>query len=242
MPGLIHGIEAGKVRDNLARIRDQVGPEVELLAATKYVPVEEMGALAEAGVTLVGENRLQDLEAKRERWGDAFHWDFIGNLQSRKVKKLLPLVPPDPLGRHRLGARPARPPRRARYRGPGRGQRRRRGGQGRRRPGRAGRFHRALPGQGLGADDDAPVQRGSGGLAAPFRPPGRARGRASTTPPFDGYQPRFRGCSTGGRDHPPLGNGPVSLGSALRICSARHSPLRLRQDSRFESRMRRRWL
>ena len=51
-----------------------------------------MGALAEAGVTLVGENRLQDLEAKRERWGDAFTWDFIGNLQSRKVKRILPLV------------------------------------------------------------------------------------------------------------------------------------------------------
>ena len=68
------------------------GPGVEILAATKYVPVEEMGALAEAGVTLVGENRLQDLEAKRERWGDAFAWDFIGNLQSRKVKAILPLV------------------------------------------------------------------------------------------------------------------------------------------------------
>jgi uncharacterized pyridoxal phosphate-containing UPF0001 family protein len=55
------------------------------------VPVEEMGALAEAGVELVGENRLQDLEAKRERWADAFLWDFIGNLQSRKVKDLLPV-------------------------------------------------------------------------------------------------------------------------------------------------------
>ena len=51
-----------------------------------------MGALAEAGVTLVGENRLQDLEQKRERWGDAFEWDFIGNLQSRKVKRIVPLV------------------------------------------------------------------------------------------------------------------------------------------------------
>jgi len=50
-----------------------------------------MGALAEAGVELVGENRLQDLEAKHERWGDAFAWDFIGNLQSRKAKRLLPL-------------------------------------------------------------------------------------------------------------------------------------------------------
>jgi hypothetical protein len=62
-----------------------------LLVACKYVPVEEMGALAEAGVTLVGENRQQDLAAKHERWGDAFEWDFIGNLQSRKVKQVLPL-------------------------------------------------------------------------------------------------------------------------------------------------------
>jgi uncharacterized pyridoxal phosphate-containing UPF0001 family protein len=92
MPGLIHGIEAGKVRANLERIREQVGPEVELLAATKYVPVEEMGALAKAGVELVGENRLQDLEAKRERWEGDFTWDFIGNLQSRKLKRILPAV------------------------------------------------------------------------------------------------------------------------------------------------------
>jgi uncharacterized pyridoxal phosphate-containing UPF0001 family protein len=65
---------------------------VEVLAATKYVPPEEMGALAEAGVDLVGENRLQDLAAKRARWGEAFEWDFIGNLQSRKVKGILPLA------------------------------------------------------------------------------------------------------------------------------------------------------
>jgi PLP dependent protein len=80
------------IRDNVARVRDRAGPEVEILAATKYVPVEEMGALAEAGIELVGENRLQDLEAKRERWGDRFAWDFIGNLQSRKVKGIVPLV------------------------------------------------------------------------------------------------------------------------------------------------------
>jgi PLP dependent protein len=89
MPGQIHGIEAEKVRANLERVRAEVGEGVEVLAATKYLPVEEMEALTEAGVELVGENRLQDLEAKRERWGDAFEWDFIGNLQSRKVSKLL---------------------------------------------------------------------------------------------------------------------------------------------------------
>jgi pyridoxal phosphate enzyme (YggS family) len=89
---LIRGLEAERVRANLERVRERAGSRVEILAATKYVPAAEMGALAEAGVTLVGENRLQDLEAKRERWGDAFAWDFIGNLQSRKVKRILPLV------------------------------------------------------------------------------------------------------------------------------------------------------
>ena len=92
MPGLIHGVEAERVRANLEQVRERAGSEVEILAATKYLPLGEMGALAEAGVTLVGENRLQDLEAKQERWGDAFAWDFIGNLQSRKVKRILPLV------------------------------------------------------------------------------------------------------------------------------------------------------
>ena len=92
MPGLIHGLEAGKIRGNLERVRERVGPDVEILAATKYVPLEEMAALADAGVELVGENRLQDLEEKRERWGEEFTWDFIGNLQSRKVKRILPLV------------------------------------------------------------------------------------------------------------------------------------------------------
>jgi uncharacterized pyridoxal phosphate-containing UPF0001 family protein len=91
MPGLIHGLEPEKIAANLARAREIAGPEVEILAATKYVPLEEMGALAEAGVRLVGENRQQVLLAKHERWGDAFEWDFIGNLQSRKVKQLLPV-------------------------------------------------------------------------------------------------------------------------------------------------------
>ncbi len=91
MPGLIHGLDPAKIAANLAEARDLAGPDVEILAATKYVPLEEMGALAEAGVRLVGENRQQDFDAKHERWGDAFEWDFIGNLQSRKVKQLLPI-------------------------------------------------------------------------------------------------------------------------------------------------------
>ena len=91
MPGLIHGLDPARIAANLGSVREAVGDRVEVLAATKYVPLEEMGALAEAGVTLVGENRQQDLSAKHERWGDAFEWDFIGNLQSRKVKLLVPL-------------------------------------------------------------------------------------------------------------------------------------------------------
>jgi uncharacterized pyridoxal phosphate-containing UPF0001 family protein len=90
MPGLIHGLDPTRIAANLERVRERAGESVEILAATKYVPLEEMGALAEAGVELVGENRQQDLEAKHERWADAFAWDFIGNLQSRKVKRILP--------------------------------------------------------------------------------------------------------------------------------------------------------
>jgi uncharacterized pyridoxal phosphate-containing UPF0001 family protein len=88
----IRDIDPERVRANLERVRAEAGPSVEVLVACKYVPVEEMGALAEAGVSLVGENRLSDLEEKRDRWGSSFEWDFIGNLQSRKVRDVLPLV------------------------------------------------------------------------------------------------------------------------------------------------------
>jgi uncharacterized pyridoxal phosphate-containing UPF0001 family protein len=74
------------VRRNYQRIRAEVGPEVTIVAATKYVSVEDMAVLAEAGVEVVGENRAQDLEAKHAVYGDAFRWHFIGRLQSRKAK------------------------------------------------------------------------------------------------------------------------------------------------------------
>jgi uncharacterized pyridoxal phosphate-containing UPF0001 family protein len=90
MAELIHDIDAAVVRANLDEARAFAGAGVEILVATKYVPLEEMGKLAEAGVELVGENRQQDLAAKHERWGNSFTWDFIGNLQSRKVKQVLP--------------------------------------------------------------------------------------------------------------------------------------------------------
>jgi PLP dependent protein len=79
-------LSAEQVRERLARVRDQVGPEVTIVAATKYVPVAEMAVLAEAGIEVVGENRAQDLEEKHAAHGDTFHWHFIGHLQSRKAK------------------------------------------------------------------------------------------------------------------------------------------------------------
>jgi pyridoxal phosphate enzyme (YggS family) len=102
MAELIHGLTAERVRANLAAVRADVEAActragrdpaaVEILAAVKYVPLEEVGVLADAGITLAGENRAQELVAKAERWGDRLTFDFIGHLQSRKVKQVLPHV------------------------------------------------------------------------------------------------------------------------------------------------------
>jgi uncharacterized pyridoxal phosphate-containing UPF0001 family protein len=77
---------AATIAERYARVRDEVGPSVTVVVATKYVTAEEMSALAEAGVEVVGENRAQDLERKHELHGDAFRWHFIGHLQSNKAK------------------------------------------------------------------------------------------------------------------------------------------------------------
>jgi pyridoxal phosphate enzyme (YggS family) len=79
-------LSADAVRERYARLQAQVGPGVTIVAATKYVSVADMAALADAGVEVVGENRAQDLEAKHAVYGDAFRWHFIGHLQSRKTK------------------------------------------------------------------------------------------------------------------------------------------------------------
>jgi PLP dependent protein len=88
---LIRGLDARRIADNLARIREEIGDEVQVLAAVKYVAVEELGALAEAGIAVVGENRAQELEVKAQAHPE-LTWDFIGHLQSRKVKHVLPYV------------------------------------------------------------------------------------------------------------------------------------------------------
>ena len=80
------------VRTAYARVREEIGPDVTVVVATKYVSPDEMAVLAEAGVEVVGENRLQDLEAKHARYGDAFRWHFIGHLQSRKARAVSTLT------------------------------------------------------------------------------------------------------------------------------------------------------
>jgi PLP dependent protein len=89
MARLISGLDAGRIRANLERLRAELPATTEILAAVKYVPLEEIGTLADAGVTLAGENRAQDLAAKATAHPE-LRWHFIGQLQSRKVKQILP--------------------------------------------------------------------------------------------------------------------------------------------------------
>jgi pyridoxal phosphate enzyme (YggS family) len=92
---LIVGLRAEVVRQNLERIRAEIADagrdpaEVEILAAIKYLPAAELAALADGGVAVVGENRAQELIAKQDVAADRFSWDFIGQLQSRKVRDLV---------------------------------------------------------------------------------------------------------------------------------------------------------
>jgi hypothetical protein len=88
----VAGIDPARVRANLERVREQIGDAVEICAAIKYVAARDLPALAEAGIGLVGENRAQELVAKQEEHGPLFEWDFIGALQSRKVKDVAPRV------------------------------------------------------------------------------------------------------------------------------------------------------
>ena len=91
-------LDPDRVRANLERVRERIAaagrdPDaVEVCAATKYVAEAALPALAEAGIRLVGENRAQDLLAKQELHGGLFEWDFIGALQSRKVRDVAPAV------------------------------------------------------------------------------------------------------------------------------------------------------
>jgi PLP dependent protein len=92
------GLEVARVRENVERVRERIAAagrevaDVRICSAIKYVPADELGVLAEAGITLVGENRAQELRAKQANHRDRFEWHFIGALQSRKVKEIAPNV------------------------------------------------------------------------------------------------------------------------------------------------------
>jgi pyridoxal phosphate enzyme (YggS family) len=107
MVELIRGLSAPAIRANLERVRAEIAAarehapachlpgaphDVEILAATKYVASEDLPVLAEAGVRLVGENRAQDLQQKLDAHRELFEWDFIGQLQSRRVRMIVPHV------------------------------------------------------------------------------------------------------------------------------------------------------
>jgi hypothetical protein len=102
MAQLIHGLQVERLRSNLKAVRAEVAAaaqlserdplEIEILAAAKYVPCEDLPALASAGIVLVGENRVQDLQEKVATHGDLFTWDFIGALQSKHVRAIVPHV------------------------------------------------------------------------------------------------------------------------------------------------------
>ncbi len=102
MAELICGLTVERVRANLAEVRERItaaaaragrdGASIELVVAGKYVAVEDLAVLGDAGIEVIGENRAQDLQAKVDAYGDTFAWDFIGHLQSRKVKLVAPLV------------------------------------------------------------------------------------------------------------------------------------------------------
>jgi pyridoxal phosphate enzyme (YggS family) len=102
MVELIAGLRAEQVRDNLAAVRAEIAvaaeragrdpSEVDVLAAAKYVQIGELPVLAQAGIALVGENRAQDLQAKMTACGELFEWDFVGTLQSKHVRAIVPHV------------------------------------------------------------------------------------------------------------------------------------------------------
>jgi pyridoxal phosphate enzyme (YggS family) len=79
-------VTADSIRAAYREIVQEAGEAVTVVAATKYVALEDMALLVDAGVTVVGENRAQDLERKHAVYGDVFQWHFIGHLQSNKVK------------------------------------------------------------------------------------------------------------------------------------------------------------
>jgi len=77
---------SGTIREAYEAVCAEAGTGVTVVAATKYIAPAEMGVLADAGIEVVGENRVQDMQKKHELVGDSFRWHFIGALQSNKAR------------------------------------------------------------------------------------------------------------------------------------------------------------
>lgn len=103
MVDLIEHIDPQAVAARLADVRGRIDtactragrdPEgVDVLVATKYLVADQVPLLADAGVRIAGENRVQALVEKVALPGaERLRWEFIGHLQSRKVPDVLPHV------------------------------------------------------------------------------------------------------------------------------------------------------
>ena len=187
---------AETIRAAYARIREEVGPGVTIVAATKYASLEQMALLAEAGVEVVGENRAQDLERKHAVYGDTFRWHFIGRLQSNKVKivnRICELV-------HSLESESAA----RRLEVPALVEVNLSGEESK--AGIAPDGACGLPGvvpAGARPDDDAARVGRSRGLTAGVPPPPGARGRPRPRRALDGNEPGLPSRGRGGRDADP---------------------------------------
>ena len=201
------------MRENAERIREEIGG-AELLAAVKYVALEELEVLAEAGVTLLGENRAQDLAAKAEAHPGAFRWHFIGQLQSRKVKDVLPHVElihsvASDSALRRLGQH-GTPETQVLVEVDVAGEEAKAGIA----PAELGEFIARCPVTVAGPDDDAAVHRGPGGQPAALRRPARARARARAAPSLHGHLAGLPRGGGGGRDDRPGRLAPLLLSAS----------------------------
>ncbi len=219
MVELISGLKESVVRANLMRVRQQLGAaheraraagtdggrgEPQVLAATKYVALADMPVLAAAGVTLVGENRAQDLQEKVHAHGDLFEWHFIGQLQSRKVKAIVPHVSMihsvasesalRELERHRERAMPGL---RILIEVNLAGEAEKAGIE----PDDLDAFDRALARPGGGADDDAADVAGARGEPPVVQRAAVTRRSQGSRAPLDGHLPGLSRRCRGGSEH-----------------------------------------
>ena len=206
MADLIRGLATEPLRARLEKVRSQIssaagGRKVEVLAAVKYIPIEELEVLAEAGFRLLGENRAQDLVAKAEAYAGRFTWDFIGHLQSRKVRQVVPYVrcihsvsshsALEQLGRHAL------PETRILIEVNVAGEEGKTGIT----PDELPEFLERSPVPVRGTDDNAAAGRRPGAEPFTFWSPTGAGWSARPGGAFDGHEPGLPGRSAGGGDH-----------------------------------------